>query len=776
MYLSVQHLLSMLFIMASILFGLFAMFTLNKNNLAKSKLFASLVFVFLSLWSYGYGLSHSAPNEALALVCYQVGSIGYYSMFSVVMHYILYTTRPELLKKRVYIKYGLYLPILANVVVYGIPGSGWQLTYGMEWTPYGWIAMGSGVFFDHFYHAYYIAFLLVAFLLLLDWFIKHKSLRDIIAFASICGAIGLTIIGGVSVDIIRTKLLDNIQPNLGPFFAILPTSVILMRFEKDGFLDFYGQRSNMEILRSEAKEVLFKYIGLAFMAGGVFAFLMEYYLGGGDFPLALIFGLSIGLYGMFLRHILLSDYPDHKKDNLVCIIVALFIPFIMFFSVMGNSGTVWPVPVIFMIAFMLYNNNRMIIGVSISSLLTLSAIGWIVPYNEVVIDWVDHSLRLLLLVLFIIFAMIVNWFYLQKLKENQSQYKNLQLVSQVTSLFAQATLDEFERTFAICLEMIGKHFEVDRVYCFDIDEEKKAMTYSRGWWMSGVDGHVGSIANTPVAYYPWWMQQLRENGSIRINTLNEMPYSAVVEKRELEQQDVASTITVPMYRGNKILGFLGLAYEAQAYDWDVRTIDALKILANSLSDAQARYKAERQVHEMAYKDYLTGLPNRAAFFDGLKQALVLSERKGTLTLVGLLDLDDFKIINDTYGHDVGDKVLTVISQRIKANVRGSDMVCRFGGDEFLMFFYGVESLEDAHSIGREVCKSLEAPINLTHASVSITASLGLTFSRGGASDVEAIVHQADEAMYKAKKKGKNQFIIDQGVESLNERRVFLWQE
>lgn len=776
MYLSLQHLMSMFFIMASILFGLFAMFILNRVNTSKSKNFASLIFIFLSLWSYGYGLSHSAPNEALALAWYQVGSIGYYSMYSVFIHYILYITKPELLEEKVYLKYGLYLPILANLVVYGIPGITWQLTYGMVSTTYGWIAKADGYFFDVYYHAHFSVFLLAGFFLLMNWFLKYKSRKDFKSFILISGGIGLSIIMGVTLDLIATKLTNSVQPDFGPFFAIVPTTVVLVRFDKNGFLDFYGQRLNMDILKSEAKELLFKYLGMAFIAGGVYTTLVEYFLLGRDFPSALVFGLFIALYGMSLRHILVSDYPDHKKDNLVCITVALFIPFIMFASIMTSSGTAWPVPVLFIIAFMLYNNNRMIIGVSLSAVITISAIGWIVPYNEVVINWIDHGLRVFLLLLFISFAMVINWFYLEKLKENQCQFNNLQLVSEITSLFTKVTIDEFDRTFDKTLRMMGEHFKVDRVYCFDIDEAKKVMTYSRGWWKSGIDKHVGSIANTPVTYYPWWMKQLRQSGSIRINTISEMPYMAEVEKRELVQQEVRSTISVPMFRGEKIVGFLGLAYETKAHNWDDKTINALKILANSLSDAQARYSAESQVHEMAYKDYLTGLPNRAAFFDGLRQALLLSERLDTLTLVGLLDLDDFKKINDTYGHEVGDKVLIEISHRIKGNVRGSDMICRFGGDEFLMFFHSVESLEDASRIGREICRSLEEPINLAIGSVSTTASLGLTFTNGGNSDIEAIVLKADEAMYRAKKKGKNQFYLEEGTEGLDDRKVFLWQE
>jgi diguanylate cyclase (GGDEF)-like protein len=156
----------------------------------------------------------------------------------------------------------------------------------------------------------------------------------------------------------------------------------------------------------------------------------------------------------------------------------------------------------------------------------------------------------------------------------------------------------------------------------------------------------------------------------------------------------------------------------------------------------------------ALHDVLTGLPNRALFNDRLEHGLAQARRHGWTLAVMFVDLDDFKIINDTHGHEAGDEVLRTIAQRLKENTRGDDTVSRHGGDEFLYLLTGIRDEANITRIAEKLMQMVQLPcdISLREGTLSarVKASVGIsTFPKDGAT-VEALIHSADEAMYRAK--------------------------
>jgi diguanylate cyclase (GGDEF)-like protein/PAS domain S-box-containing protein len=162
--------------------------------------------------------------------------------------------------------------------------------------------------------------------------------------------------------------------------------------------------------------------------------------------------------------------------------------------------------------------------------------------------------------------------------------------------------------------------------------------------------------------------------------------------------------------------------------------------------------AERYRH-LAYHDPLTGLANRRLLSDRLEQAMALARRRGTRVAVMLLDLDDFKIINDTDGHAVGDAVLATIAQRLRLTVRGSDTVARLGGDEFVVLLPEVESAEATASLAEKIVEAVREPVHSDQRGYEIGVSIGIALFPGAGETGEALLQQADRAMYRAKAGG-----------------------
>jgi diguanylate cyclase (GGDEF)-like protein/PAS domain S-box-containing protein len=181
------------------------------------------------------------------------------------------------------------------------------------------------------------------------------------------------------------------------------------------------------------------------------------------------------------------------------------------------------------------------------------------------------------------------------------------------------------------------------------------------------------------------------------------------------------------------------------------------------NDITARREAEEKIRDMAYRDALTGVPNRRLLMDRLGQALHASQRSGEYGALLILDLDKFKGVNDSLGHDAGDALLIEVARRLQANVRNTDTVARLGGDEYVVLLVELGAEEGAalrHGmlIAEKIRESLARPYDLPGADApqACSASIGLALYRGREQPPEAILKQADLALYRAKSEGRDQ--------------------
>lgn len=174
-------------------------------------------------------------------------------------------------------------------------------------------------------------------------------------------------------------------------------------------------------------------------------------------------------------------------------------------------------------------------------------------------------------------------------------------------------------------------------------------------------------------------------------------------------------------------------------------------------DVTQTNRNKREVHQLAYFDALTGLPNRSLLEDRLKQALAQAQRRDQRLAVLYMDLDNFKQINDTFGHHNGDQVLIEAAQRLSESLRESDSIARFGGDEFVVFLPDISDDQEMVSVISKVLRSLSRPFTLRNALATVGASIGVAVFPEDGMTPQTLLNHADLAMYAAKKAGKNQF-------------------
>lgn len=199
------------------------------------------------------------------------------------------------------------------------------------------------------------------------------------------------------------------------------------------------------------------------------------------------------------------------------------------------------------------------------------------------------------------------------------------------------------------------------------------------------------------------------------------------------------------------------AVQSGAQDYLVKGQGQPELLARSIRYAIERKRAEERLTYLAQYDQLTGLVNRTLFRDRLIHAMARSKRLQQPMGLMLLDLDRFKAVNDTMGHDAGDQLLKVVADRLHECVREVDTVARMGGDEFTIILEGLSHEDDLVVVARRITQSLSAPFKIQDQQASIGVSIGITTYPTDDHEIDDLLRHADAAMYRAKQRGGNAF-------------------
>ncbi len=240
------------------------------------------------------------------------------------------------------------------------------------------------------------------------------------------------------------------------------------------------------------------------------------------------------------------------------------------------------------------------------------------------------------------------------------------------------------------------------------------------------------------------------------------------EQQWLQQEDIVSIAIVPIFVSQTWWGWLGVDNCSQTRNWEAFEIESLKTLAALFSIAIQHRQTKASFHEkssrlyyLTHHDTLTLLPNRQLFQDHLYQTLTYSQDLQYQVAILFLDLDRFKKINDSLGHEVGDLVLRMVATRLRQQIKAEDVVARLGGDEFVIVLE--EHSKDIRHVASEVAKklltSLSDPIQVKDYELFITTSIGISLFPEHGADMEYLMKCADSAMYKVKEQGGDHYCI-----------------
>lgn len=359
---------------------------------------------------------------------------------------------------------------------------------------------------------------------------------------------------------------------------------------------------------------------------------------------------------------------------------------------------------------------------------------------------------------------LIRTFIIRNITEQRKSEIELRQRDRLLQAVAEAAnylLAEMNYEIAIqkALAALGEATNVERVYLFQNHPHpvtgEMSLSIRFAWIKSGAE----------ISYHHWQNQSYQTCGLERwYKKLSQgetiSGFTQVFPQAEQElllEDNIKSLLLVPLRLDIEFWGCLGLIECSSERHWSKHEESSLVTMAASISGTRQRQQVDEKIRYQAMHDLLTGLPNRLLFSDLLNQSIEKIVDKTEIIAVMFLDLDRFKIINDTLGHTVGDELLKIVAQRLLDAIRSQDIVARWGGDEFTILLPQVTEIQSIIQIAENILQSLESAFYLYGHELYISSSIGIALLNEHSPDAETLIQHADAALYFAKNEGRNNY-------------------
>jgi len=757
---SAPFFLSILYLISFCIYVFLGVHTIHGHFSDRLNRFFMYICVSLAFWSIGFSMAVSAANLETCMLWRRISALGWCTIFGFLVCYFLELAQVSTAARRRWISLPLFLPMFPLLYAFTFSDSITSRVYHFVRADWGWVNITKNSSWDILFNFYYLFCITAAIFLILSWKKMHSLEPDHPKQASLillslfaAGAIGS------ASDIFYSSLMNIPSPQLGPLLCLFPILTVFFMMKRYGYMREKDAGSKDLILDVTSRSTMYAILTFIFAAGSLVCFLAAYLPASGMHIIHAYQSVVLFVLAILTKILQYAVLPNQTKDNYILCFACIAISVTMLGAENIAGISIWAVPLVFVIPFILFTRRRMIVVLGIIAVI-LQILLWIrQPSTQVTINAMSYISRILLILITSGLALYVNELYVQKLKAGEWQLKYQELFAALSSEFITVNLSNFDAKVIRLLEKCSEFFHIDRAYLFLFDEKETKIEHIVEWHADGIHPITADMKSIDLDVYPWLRQQICKNDQVAINDVSLLPKEAAAEKETFLRDGVKSLLGISVKIGRDHQGLLCFETLKVTQKWDEQHVRMLKIGAAILSEAITKNKVERAKNYLAYYDQLTGLPNRTLFNERAQQAIQIAERAGNTVAILFLDLDSFKSINDTLGHEAGDEMLILLSEEISGRLRDSDVICRFGGDEFIILINGVETKTDILTAANRIMEVFDRPLNIRNEEFFITGSMGISVYPFNGNDLETLVKTADIAMYQAKMNGKNQISL-----------------
>lgn len=714
--------------------------------------------LFLSGWSYCFSVSTFTESYADSLLWLRISSCSRSLFFASLLHFTLIMTEKKALLKELWVYYLIYLPAFAIIFISGLNTSIAGKIYLLARTDFGWSYKPANTIWNWVLLCYGSAFTGISIVLFLRFGLglndplKKKQnimLGSYVLLASILSA---------TADHVISRLSSVYLPQLSPLLTMIPISVTFYCIRRYGLLapkPVQQWTDYDNILSESARMKLYYCFTRAFVLAAIANFGFQFYANREPLYSNIIFSSLLMLFGLLLHIITSLKIKQSIQDTLASVLMAASIP-VTSIKYASTSPTIgWIVPVILILLSVAYSKRHMLLIIASTTLLTN---GWVLfRHSDVTIRFsvFDHLVRFFVLTLVICIAYYINQIFLHRLKYSEAQIRLQKLLSQISANLITTNEANINDKIYDMLLLIGQNFDADKAYLLFFGSENKNSVFE--WYSKGVEALGEKAFNELIDKYAVRsrLQDYIKLSSIQIRDV--FSIEDIPEKRWLIRHNFRSLVVFPLRSKDTVIGFMALVTEKEVKTWIEEQQDTLMVLANLISDVWLKVAAEKEISYRANYDALTGLPNREMFSQHLQADIDLARSTHTLVGVAFIDIDSFKAVNDTMGHDGGDLLIREIGRKLSESVRNCDTVARFGGDEFLVIIPQVTDVSLICKVADQIMKAFERPIVIRDQEFLVQASVGISLYPADGETADELVQSADMAMYISKQQGKNRY-------------------
>lgn len=750
------YVFSLLFLVSTAIILFYGLFIISLNT--KSALHIVFFFICLSsaVWSFALAISNSALDYETCLLWRRIGAFGWGTFFSFFLHFSMILTKKEELLKKKWIYLLLYLPAVISVYVFGPYNRLDQEAYNLVETQTGWVNVSYNTIWDWLYNIYYISFYLAGIKLIFSWAKQIKETVKKKKVYLICASTLLIFIFGTMSEFVINSVFSFKIPQIAPLLFLIPITIMLYYVRRfDLIKQSNTATDNFYILSEDERSKLYLSLSVAFLLGAFANVAIMYFTGRQSLDSVLIFGAFLIFVAFSIQIIQKFGVKFVYKDLLSNIILTLSIPVITlkYFDFSPIYGGI--IPIIFLVTSIAFSQRRMLVLNGIATFFTLICI-WIKSPSVMVVQFTgaDHAGRILLVLAIFFMAFYINHVYTQRISENEEKLSLQKLLSRISSIFINTNESNLEARVQDVLRLCGEYYNIDRVCVLIFPDGQKEMKFFE--WCAdkklSMDAHAKEKRAGRILEL-MNVRQFIQQESICISDI------AATSEEYIEGEETKSTIISPLLNRDYTIGLMGFESEERVFEFKEYQKETLKVLAHLISDVMLKVEAEKEINYRANYDTLTGLLNRAMFMNQLKSAIKMAERAEKLVGVAFVDIDSFKYVNDTLGHDGGDFLLVKIGERISSCLRLYDIVARFGGDEFVIMIPQISNIEDIYAVASKITDSFKKPIKMGNQEFFITVSMGVSVCPLDGREPEDLVKNASAAMIISKENGKNKYTM-----------------